>query len=107
MTSRTTAVRSVLACAALAALAANVAAKPPEFANDNLTDLAVLSALGAATIEAADLLDLGADLGTIEAGKIADLVVMNGDPLTEPTLWADPARVVGVVQAGRVVADRR
>jgi len=66
-----------------------------------------LAALGAATIEAAGLLDLAADLGTIEAGKIADLVLVNGDPLTEPTLWSDAARVVGVIQAGRVVADRR
>jgi len=66
-----------------------------------------LAALGAATIEAAGLLDLAADLGTIEAGKIADLVLVNGDPLTEPTLWSGAARVVGVIQAGRVVADRR
>jgi len=66
-----------------------------------------LAALAAATIGAAGLLDLAADLGTIEAGKIADLVLVNGDPLTEPTLWSDAARVVGVIQAGRVVADRR
>jgi imidazolonepropionase-like amidohydrolase len=66
-----------------------------------------LAALHAATIEAARLLDLEADLGTIEPGRIADLVLVNGDPLAEPALWSDSARVVGVVQAGRVVADRR
>jgi len=32
---------------------------------------------------------------------------VNGDPLTEPALGADPARVVAVVQAGKVVAARR
>ena len=66
-----------------------------------------LGALGAATVEAARLLGLEADLGTIEPGRIADLAVVDGDPLTEPELWADPARVVAVVQGGTVVADRR
>ena len=33
--------------------------------------------------------------------------VVNGDPLAEPQLWSDPARVIAVIQAGRVVADRR
>jgi imidazolonepropionase-like amidohydrolase len=69
--------------------------------------LSPLLALRAATIEAARLLDLDADLGTIEPGKIADLVLVNGDPIAEPELWSDPARVVGVIQAGTVVADRR
>jgi imidazolonepropionase-like amidohydrolase len=66
-----------------------------------------LAALHAATIEAARLLDLEAELGTIEPGKIGDLVLVDGDPLAEPALWSDAARVVGVVQAGKVVADRR
>ena len=66
-----------------------------------------LAALAAATIEAARLLDLSDDLGTLEVGKLADLVLVNGDPLAEPGLWSDPARVVAVVQAGKVVADRR
>jgi imidazolonepropionase-like amidohydrolase len=65
-----------------------------------------LGALRSATMEAASLLDLREDVGTIEPGKIADLAVVNGDPLTEPALWADPTRVVAVVQGGRIVADR-
>ena len=69
--------------------------------------LSPLGALRAATIEAARLLDLADDLGTIEAGKVADLVLLNGDPLAEPELWADPGRIVAVVQSGKVVADRR
>ena len=69
--------------------------------------LSPLGALKAATINAAELLDLEDDLGTIEAGKIADLAILNGDPLTEPELWTDPARVVAVVQGGKVVSDRR
>jgi imidazolonepropionase-like amidohydrolase len=69
--------------------------------------LSPLGALRAATIEAARLLDLDGDLGTLEPGKIADLAVVTGDPLSEPALWGDPARIVAVVQSGKVVADRR
>ena len=69
--------------------------------------LSPLGALRAATIDAARLLDLSDDLGTIETGRIADLAVVSGDPATDAELWSDPARVVAVVQAGKVVADRR
>ena len=64
-------------------------------------------ALRAATLEAARLLDLEAEVGTLEPGKVADLALVSGDPLAEPDLWRDPARVALVLQAGRVVADRR
>ena len=66
-----------------------------------------LSALRAATLEAARLLGLDDEVGTLEVGKVADLIVVDGDPLAEPSLWRDPARVTMVVQGGKVVADRR
>lgn len=69
--------------------------------------LSPLGALRAATIEGARLLGLDDDLGTLEAGKIADLLLLDFDPLTDPAVWRDPARVSVVVQSGRVVADRR
>jgi len=47
------------------------------------------------------------DRGTLEPGKLADLIAVSGDPLAEPELWRDPARIVFVMQGGRVVADRR
>ena len=37
----------------------------------------------------------------------ADLIAVGGDPLAEPALWLDPARIVLVMQGGRIVADRR
>jgi imidazolonepropionase-like amidohydrolase len=80
---------------------------PRELAHMVDHGLSPLGALRAATIEAARLLDLTDDVGTLEPGKLADLVLVNGDPLIEPTLWGDPARVVAVVQGGTVVADRR
>jgi imidazolonepropionase-like amidohydrolase len=64
-------------------------------------------AIKAATIEAAALLGLADQVGTLEPGKAADVIAVSGDPLAEPELWRDPARIVFVMQAGRIVADRR
>ena len=66
-----------------------------------------LASLRAATMDAARLLGLDGEIGTLEAGKAADLLLVDGDPIAEPALWRDPARIVTVIQGGRVVADRR
>ena len=75
----------------------------------NLRELALMveggmtpaAALEATTRSAAQLLGVDDDLGTIEPGKLADLVVVSGDPLDVATL-AD--RIEQVWKAGvRVV----
>jgi imidazolonepropionase-like amidohydrolase len=60
-----------------------------------------MAAIRSATIESARLLGLEKDLGTVEAGKIADLVAVPGDPLADIRLMAKVSFVMkgGVVQA--------
>ena len=60
-----------------------------------------MAALKAATSAAARLLGVDGDTGTIEVGKLADLVLVEGDPLAELTILARP---VSVWQGGRVVS---
>ena len=62
-----------------------------------------MDVLAATTIVAAELMGLDADRGTIEPGKRADLVVVDGDPLTFEGLGD---RISAVWQDGREV-DRR
>ncbi|WP_447977452.1 amidohydrolase family protein [Candidatus Nitrospira bockiana] len=63
-----------------------------------------MDALVAATSTAADLLGLGQELGTVEAGKQADLLVVDGNPLRRIDLLRDRGKLLGVMQAGRFVS---
>lgn len=69
--------------------------------------LSPMEAVQAGTREAAELLGVADRLGTVEAGKLADLVVCQGDPLADVGVLAEPDNVVVVVQGGRVVKDLR
>ncbi|HEX6521590.1 MAG TPA: amidohydrolase family protein [Streptosporangiaceae bacterium] len=60
--------------------------------------------LVAATRTAAEALGLAGELGTIAEGKLADLVVVDDDPLTDIGVLADPARIHLVLQLGIPVA---
>ena len=62
--------------------------------------MAPAAALEATTRSAAQLLGVDADLGTVEEGKLADLVVVTGDPHDVTTL---PERIESVWKAGERV----
>ncbi len=62
------------------------------------------TALVAATSAAAFALGLHEILGTVEEGKLADLVVVDGDPIHAPELLGDPASIWLVLQLGEPVA---
>ena len=66
--------------------------------------LTALEAIASATAVAADACGLGDELGTVEPGKRADLLVVDGDPLADPRLLLDAERIWLVVQSGRPVA---
>jgi imidazolonepropionase-like amidohydrolase len=62
--------------------------------------------LVAATKTAAEALGLGEHIGTVAEGKRADLIIVAGDPLREPQLLSDPARIWLVLQLGVPVAGQ-
>jgi imidazolonepropionase-like amidohydrolase len=66
--------------------------------------LSVHEALIASTRTAAEALGLGDRVGTIEPGKLADLVVVDGDPVEQPALLRDRDRIWLVFQLGEPVA---
>ena len=62
------------------------------------------TAIQAATVNAADLLGLANQIGTIEPGKEADIIAVQGDPLQDVTVLK---RVGFVMADGRVHKDER
>ena len=64
------------------------------------------AALVAATRTAAEALGLDEHIGTVAEGKLADLIIVDGDPLAEPHLLSDPDRIWLVLQLGVPVAGR-
>jgi imidazolonepropionase-like amidohydrolase len=61
-----------------------------------------MQAIVASTGAAASLLGMAGELGTVEAGKRADLILVDGDPLEDIAAVADPARIKLVMKDGTV-----
>jgi len=66
--------------------------------------LSPLEGICAATFGSATALGLSSELGTVTAGAVADLLVVDGDPLSDVRMLCDPERIWMVVQGGKVVA---
>ena len=73
----------------------------------HLVDLGLspMQAIQAGTINAARLLRLDGQIGTVEKGKTADLVLTRVDPLENIHMLAKPESIIGIIQGGRVVKD--
>jgi imidazolonepropionase-like amidohydrolase len=59
-----------------------------------------IEALRAATIHGAELTDRAKDIGALEAGKFADIVAVDGDPISDITVME---KVVFVMKGGEVI----
>jgi imidazolonepropionase-like amidohydrolase len=61
-----------------------------------------MQAIVASTATAAQLLHLENEIGTLEAGKLADIVVVDGDVLQHISKIVDPTNVKLVLKGGQV-----
>jgi imidazolonepropionase-like amidohydrolase len=59
-----------------------------------------------ATRNGADVLGRGDELGTVCEGKLADLLVVDGDPVSDIHVLQDPDALLAVMKDGRLVTDR-
>jgi imidazolonepropionase-like amidohydrolase len=66
--------------------------------------LSTTEGLVAATSGGAYALGLAEHVGTVEPGKLADLLVVEGDPLSEPGLLCERDRIWLVLRLGKPVA---
>lgn len=68
--------------------------------------LSPMEALLATTIEAAKLLRMNDRIGSLESGKLADFIVVDGDPLADISILQDKARILTVAVGGQIVVER-
>lgn len=66
-----------------------------------------MDAIQTATKNAAEALKMEKDLGTIEPGKLADIIAVDGDPLRNIRCLQQKKNIQLVMKEGRVYADRR
>jgi imidazolonepropionase-like amidohydrolase len=81
-------------------------------APDGVLEMEYLAALGcpalevirAATATAAEAIGRAEDLGTLEAGKLADVLVVEGDPVSDISVLRDKRNIARMFKEGREVA---
>jgi imidazolonepropionase-like amidohydrolase len=64
-----------------------------------------MDVLVASTSRAAQCLELEKDLGTLEPGKIADVLVIDGDPLDDITILEERSRLRLIMKEGGIVKN--
>ena len=64
-----------------------------------------MQAIQAATGVAAECLDMQKDIGTVEKGKLADLIAIDGDPLQDVRLLQDASKLRLVMKGGVPVVE--
>jgi len=69
--------------------------------------LSPMEAIQTATMNAADAIGRSKDLGTLEPGKYADLLAIEGNPLDDITILQRKERIRLVIKEGAVAVDRR
>jgi imidazolonepropionase-like amidohydrolase len=65
-----------------------------------------LTVIRCATRTGAEILGWEKDVGTLEAGKLADVLVVDGDVLNDMAILQDRSRFLAVMQGGVVKAGR-
>ena len=65
-----------------------------------------LDVLRWATRNGAEVMGRAAELGTVEAGKLADLLVVDGDPSVDIGVLRDRDNLKAIVKGGHFVKDQ-
>jgi imidazolonepropionase-like amidohydrolase len=79
-----------------------------------MRELAVLIELGmspmdavvAATKTAAEAIGIADRVGTLEEGKLADIVIVDGNPLDNASILCDEGKISMVMKEGQIVVTR-
>lgn len=73
----------------------------------HLTDIGMSpkEAIASGTIKAAEFLNKSSEIGSIEKGKTADLILVNDNPLDDIEVLLNPDNILKVIQDGAIVKE--
>jgi imidazolonepropionase-like amidohydrolase len=71
------------------------------------TGFTPMEAIQSATKTGSECLGMNEKIGTIEMGKLADIIMVKGDPLREIKILSDPENILMVMKDGIIEVDRR
>jgi len=77
-----------------------------ELVNMNIAGMSSMEVLLAATKNAAEAFGIAEELGTIEPNKLADIIMIEGDPLADLRILQDRSKIRKVIKAGRLFVER-
>jgi imidazolonepropionase-like amidohydrolase len=66
-----------------------------------------MQAIVATTKTASECVHMQDEVGTLEPGKFADLLIIDGDPLDDIKILQEPSKIALIMQGGRVHKDAR
>jgi imidazolonepropionase-like amidohydrolase len=69
--------------------------------------LSPMEALSVTTIEAAKLLRMDDRIGSLEPGKLADFIVVDGDPVADISILQDKSRILTVAIGGQTMWNEK
>ncbi len=71
----------------------------------DLTGMSSMEAIVAGTRTASECIHMQDDVGTLEQGKYADLLVVDGDPLADISILHDKSKLLMIMQGGNAHKD--
>jgi len=71
----------------------------------NSVGIPVRDVLRWATVNGAELMGRGHELGAVRPGYLADLIVLDADPLSDIAVLKDPGRILAVMKGGEFFKD--
>ena len=72
----------------------------------NFVGLDPLTVIKCATQTGAEIMGRGDEFGTVEVGKLADLLIVDGDVAKNIALLSDRSKFIAVMQSGVIKAGR-
>jgi imidazolonepropionase-like amidohydrolase len=78
---------------------------------ENANELIIQAQLGRSSMDVlvsatkinSEVLGMEKELGTLEAGKLADIILVNGDPLADITVLRDRSNILSIYKGGERV----